>query len=524
MAARAGSVTRRVALTGGLAAGVILLLVIGSIVAVAFRAEGWSGLKPSDWAALRFTVMQAVLSSVISVGLAIPVARALARRQFRGRSALITLLGAPFILPVIVAVFGLLAVFGRSGIASQALGWLGLPPLSIFGLHGVVLAHVFFNLPLAVRLILQGWMTVPAERFRLAASLGFGARDVARHIEWPVLREVVPGALMAVFLICTTSFAVALTLGGGPRATTIELAIYQAFRFDFDLSRAALLALLQVAVSGTAALIALRIARPAGQGGGLDRVSQRWDAATSAAKATDAALLTTVALFLLMPLLIIVLRGVPGLFNLPAPVFAAAGRSVLVALVSTALTIALALPLAALAYGMRARGGKVVEGLGYLTIAASPLVIGTGLFIVLFPFANPVALALPVTALVNAAMALPFALRVLAPALAGVEEGYGRLADSLRLTGLARLRLLWLPRLRRPLGFAAGLAAALSMGDLGVVALFADPEGATLPLVMYRLMAAYRTEDAAAAALLLLMLSLLAFWVFDRGGRMDADA
>ena len=523
MAERAGPVTPRVALMGGLAAGAILLLVLGSISAVALRAEAWNGLKPSDWAALRFTLLQAVLSAAISVGLAIPVARALARRRFRGRGALITLLGAPFILPVIVAVFGLLAVFGRSGMASQILGWLGLPPLSIFGLHGVVLAHVFFNLPLAVRLILQGWMAVPAERFRLAASLNFSGRDIARHIEWPVLREVVPGALMTVFLICTTSFAVALTLGGGPRATTIELAIYQAFRFDFDLSRAALLALLQVAVSGTAALIALRVAQPAEQGGGLDRIAARWDASTPTARTLDAVFLSLVALFLLAPLLSIVIRGLPGILGLPAPVFAAAGRSVLVALTSTALTLALALPLAVLAHRLRGRGGKAIEGLGYLTIAASPLVIGTGLFIVIFPFANPVALALPVTALVNAAMALPFALRVLAPALAGVEDSYGRLADSLRLTGIARLRLLWLPRLRRPLGFAAGLAAALSMGDLGVVALFADPEGATLPLVLYRLMAAYRTGDAAAAALLLLMLSLAAFWVFDRGGRMDAD-
>jgi len=524
MAERAGPVTPRVALIGGLAAGVILLLVLGSIAAVALRAEVWSGLKPSDWAALRFTLVQAVLSAIISVGLAIPVARALARRQFVGRGALITLLGAPFILPVIVAVFGLLAVFGRSGIASQVLGWMGLPPLSIFGLHGVVLAHVFFNLPLAVRLILQGWMAVLAERFRLAASLDFTSRDVARHIEWPVLREVVPGALMAVFLICTTSFAVALTLGGGPRATTIELAIYQAFRFDFDLSRAALLALLQVAVSGTAALIALRVSRPADQGGGLDRVARRWDAAGPVARLQDTLFLVLVALFLLLPLLTIVLRGLPGLLSLPAPVFAAAGRSILVALASTALTLALALPLAAMTHGLRGRGGEVVEGLGYLTIAASPLVIGAGLFIVIFPFANPVALALPVTALVNAAIALPFALRVLAPALAGVEGGFGRLADSLRLTGFARLRLLWLPRLRRPLGFAAGLAAALSMGDLGVVALFADPEGATLPLTLYRLMAAYRTGDAAAAALLLLMLSLAVFWVFDRGGQTDADA
>jgi thiamine transport system permease protein len=43
-------------------------------------------------------------------------------------------------------------------------------------------------------------------------------------------------------VICLTSFAVVITLGGGPSATTLELAIYQAVRFEFDLGQAAGLA------------------------------------------------------------------------------------------------------------------------------------------------------------------------------------------------------------------------------------------------------------------------------------------
>ena len=159
-----------------------------------------------------------------------------------------------------------------------------------------------------------------------------------------------------------------------------------------------------------------------------------------------------------------------------------------------------------------------------LPLAASPLVIGTGLFILVNPLADPTALALPVTALVNAAMALPFALRALLPALRAIEATHGRLADALGMQGTARLRLLILPRLRRPLGFTLGLAAALSMGDLGVIAMFAGTGGATLPLQLYRLMGAYRMDDAAGAALLLLILSFGLFWLFDRGGRADADA
>ncbi|MEO1154292.1 MAG: thiamine/thiamine pyrophosphate ABC transporter permease ThiP [Pseudomonadota bacterium] len=510
---------------GGLAAAFVVLLTLGPLAVVALWAEAGAGLGAGDWAAIRFTLWQAVLSAVISVALAIPVARALARRSFPGRGVLVLLLGAPFIVPVIVAVLGLLAVFGRTGLVSQGLGALGLDPLSIYGLHGVVLAHVFFNLPLATRLILQGWLAIPAERFRLAATLGMGPWDVFRQLEWPMLRAVVPGVAMLIFLICTTSFAVALTLGGGPRATTIELAIYQAFLFEFDLGKAAVLATIQFAVTGAAAALAAWVAVPAAMGAGLDRPLQRWDAARGPARVLDAGWIGLAALFLLVPLSMIVIRGVPQLAGLPVQVFEAAGRSVVVAVASAVLVLCLALPLASAAQalrGTRAVAAGVMESVGYLSIAASPLVIGTGLFIVLFPLADPAALALPVTIAVNAAMSLPFALRAILPELAVVEAQYGRTADALGMTGWARLRWLVLPRLRRPLAFSAGLAAALSMGDLGVIALFADSENATLPLQLYRLMAAYRTEDAAGAALLLLALSLVLFWAIDRGGRMHA--
>lgn len=503
---------------GVIALGVVVCLTFGTLAAVALRADAVARLGPADWAAVRFTLWQAALSAALSILLAIPVARALARRRFPGRTVLVTLLGAPFILPVIVAVLGLIAVFGRSGVVSTVLGAFGAEPVSIYGYHGVILAHVFFNFPLATRLILQGWLSIPAERFRLAASLGLSPHDIARMLERPMLREVVPGAALVIFLICLTSFAVALTLGGGPRATTVELAIYEAFRFDFDLGRAALLALIQFALGAGAALIAFWVAIPGDMGAGLDRAIRRWDDSVLH-RTRDVLVVGLAMLFLALPLAMVVVNGLPGVLSLPVQVYAAALRSILVALGSAGLTLILALPIAVYAVQRRSR---LIEGLGYMTIAASPLVIGTGLFIITFPFIKPSDLALPITALVNAAMSLPFTLRALVPALAATEANFGALADGLGMHGLARLRYLWLPRLRRPIGFALGLAGALSMGDLGVIAMFADTHNATLPLQLFRLMGAYRMEDAAAAGLLLLLLSLSIFWIFDRGGRVNA--
>ncbi len=507
--------------TGISAAVLIAALILSALGAVTWRAEGGLTLNPSDWAAVRFTIWQAMWSAFFSCLLAVPVARAMARRRFWGRSFLITLLGAPFLLPVIVAVLGLLAIFGRSGLLNDALTLIGFETVSIYGLHGVVLAHVFFNLPLATRLLLQGWQSVPAEQFRLSAQLGTPPSMVFQLIEKPLLLRSLPGAFALVFVICLTSFAVALTLGGGPRATTIELAIYQAFRFDFDLGRAAVLSLVQLGVAGGAAVLAFWLVPQITFGAGLDRMQQRWDVRGGVSLALDRGIIGLAAAFLILPLAAITLSGLRGLSDVPWGVWGTAWTSLWVALVSVVVLLCLALPLAG--WVAATRKGSV-EAVGLLGLAASPLMIGTGWFILIFPYADPADWALVVTIVVNALMALPFALRILVPTLRETATTYGRLSQALGLKGLRLWVWVLLPRARPQIGFAAGLAGALSVGDLGVVALFSDPDRATLPLQMYRLMGSYRTEAAAGAALILLVLAFGVFWIMDYWGRKNAIA
>ena len=99
-----------VSVIGASVAASVAALVLLPLVAVIWRAGAWPALAPGDGQALWFTLWQAVISALLSCLLAVPVARALARRRFLGRAALITLMGAPFLLPTIVAVMGLIAV------------------------------------------------------------------------------------------------------------------------------------------------------------------------------------------------------------------------------------------------------------------------------------------------------------------------------------------------------------------------------------------------------------------------------
>ena len=500
--------SRIIAITLG---AVILAAILLPLGAVWSASDGLVRPSTEDWASIRFTLYQACLSAAISVALAIPVARALFFRRFWGRDIVIMLMGAPFILPVIVAVLGLISVFGQNGVVNGALGYFGVKTVSIYGIQGILLAHVFFNLPLATRMILAGWGAVPTERLRLAQSLGLSQLSTFRILEAPMLVRVIPAAFAVIFVICLSSFAVALTLGGGPRATTVELAIYQAFRFDFDLGKAAGLGLIQLAIAGTAAVGLTLLGVRTDLGQGMDRATVRlgdplWRVAL------DFVHILWAAAFLVVPLGMVVGYGLPWIVMLGADVWIAAGRSVLMALASTVVCLGVAM-------GLLHKWGEVVGTLG---IAVSPLVLGTGVFLILRGVGNPFDYALYVTLCVNALMALPFALRILRPAAEDTRAHYGRLAQSLGLSPWAWVRWVLVPRMARPLGFTAGLVAALAMGDLGVIALFGSAEHATLPLKLYQLMGAYRMDQAAAAACVLVAISLGLFWLFERIGRRYA--
>ncbi|WP_288373358.1 ABC transporter permease subunit, partial [uncultured Marinobacter sp.] len=194
-----------------------------------------------------FTVWQAVLSVFLSLLIALPVAMTLARlSHFPGRS-LLRLMELSLVLPTIVAVSGIIGVYGRQGWLTSLLnGWLPDHGWSLYGLNGILLAHVFFNAPLAARILLQALESVPAPRLRVASQLGLSGWWLWRTVRWPALRPVLPGVSALVFTLCFTSFAIIMTLGGGPRATTLEVAIYQALRFEFDFGQAAILATIQL--------------------------------------------------------------------------------------------------------------------------------------------------------------------------------------------------------------------------------------------------------------------------------------
>lgn len=491
----------QVRLPAAIAAGVMLAITAPALVALALA--GGEGTANWDYLAraARFTLWQASLSTALSVGLALPVALCLSRRQFRGKGFVLQLLAVPQSLPPIIAVLGLLALLGNNGILP------GLP--SLYGLPGILIAHVFFNLPFAARLFVAALEAVPGEHYRLAEALGMDGKAQWRIVEWPRLRQALPGVAGLIFMLCVTSFTIILTLGGGPRAATLEVAIYQALRFDYDPALALRLVLAQLALC-LGILVLFGIATPGmAQGPSLGLAAKR--------RAAAPLWPVWLAVFLVAaPLCAVAAAGARADFAalLVTPlVWQALATSSLIALASAAFAVALAVPLAQAV----ARQGQAYALLAKMPLLLPPIVLGAGWFLLTLSLGARLAPLFVV--LGNGLIALPFAMEALGPRLAASAQADDRLCASLGISGFRRLAVIDWPQLRRPLMLAMLMAVMISFGDLGIITFFGAEDFITLPYLLYLKLGSYRSADAEGLALLLLALALLAGLAGERLGR-----
>ncbi len=503
-------------LAGWTALGFVFVIVAGAFAALVFTAlqsPADSGLfaDPFILRVVVFTLWQAALSAVLSLAFAVPVARALARQQrFFGRQFLLRLFALPLALPALVIVLGIVGVWGRQGWLMGPFAKAGLD-FSIFGLAGILLAHVFFNMPLAVRLLLARLESIPAENWRLSAQLGLPGRAVFRLIEWPVLKPALAGVGGLVFMLCLASFTVVLTLGGGPKSTTIEVAIYQALRFDFDPAQAVFLALLQLGLTGVLLLALRRFLLMVPLNPRLRLADMRVDGGGVYARLADGAVIVLAAAFLLLPLASMTVAGLGADFVRLAgeqSLWRALFASFYIAALASLLCHAITWPLIKAAQA----GGSVFAAISEMSASAilvmPPVVLGAGWFVLLHGTGNVFGISAIVVIVINALMAMPFVYRILAPEMAEAGRSTGRLCANLGISGFARFRIVEWPMLKRPLALSFGFAMALSMGDLGVIALFGSQDLVTLPLLLLQRMGAYRSADAAGIALLLGILCL----------------
>ena len=89
------------------------------------------------------------------------------------------------------------------------------PPITFVGtLTAILVAHVFYNTTIVIRLVGNSWAQLDPRLAHAARVLGADSTSVLREITLPLLRPSLMAAILLVFLFDFTSFGVVLLLGG----------------------------------------------------------------------------------------------------------------------------------------------------------------------------------------------------------------------------------------------------------------------------------------------------------------------
>lgn len=460
------------------------------------------------WQVVRFSLWQAALSAVIAVVLALPISRTLAlERQLPARRIFLSWCLLCFVMPSLILITGLVALFGRSGVFTPYLAdsW------RLYGLNGILLAHVFLNLPFAIRVLTMQWQSIPSTAWKLSAQLELTAWQSFKMIEWPVLSGVLPALLGFVFLLCFNSFAVVLALGGGPSATTLEVAIFQSLKYDFNPSEALFLTWTQLCLAGGCYLLVSRLGRvqwlvPSQSAQGwLPR--QSWFMSCFGRSAYLLAwLYLTLPILVLLPLALS--ADLSLLMNSDLLIITA--RSVLLAISATLLALIMGLSILSLWAALRHhRWHLLISSVAVYPLVVPTMVLSVGLYMLMIPYWDWHRWGWLAIILVNAVVCLPFVFKQLLPSVANYHQEYGRLQADLNLDRLTTWRKIYVPYLRPVLAQVLAMVFVLTLGDMSVFAIFGQDEWRTLPWLIYTLAGSYRLAEAALVSLILLSVAFL---------------
>jgi len=206
--------------------------------------------------ALRLSLLVATAAAALSFLVGFPLAWALVRGSFRGKTLVRGVVILPLVMPPVVAGVGLLAAFGRRGILGSWLyEWFGVQ--ITFTTWAAILAATFVSFPLAVLALEAGLRGLDGRLEGAASTLGASRRYVLRRVTLPLMAPQIAAALVLSWARALGEFGATITFAGNlqGRTQTLPLAVFERLQTDQDAAFA--LSMLLIAVSLTV-ILALR--------------------------------------------------------------------------------------------------------------------------------------------------------------------------------------------------------------------------------------------------------------------------
>lgn len=485
-----------------------------------------------------FTLWQAVISTILTLICAIPTAFVFTRYQFPLKSVLLTLATLPFVLPTVVVATAFRALIDNNGMLNQiAMTLFGLdrPPIQLERtLTMIFIAHVFYNYPLALRMIYGYWANQSGrieEAGRLLSARGW---RLWLDIRLPMIRPMIWASALLVFMFTFTSFGVIVLLGG-LRYATIEVEIYNQAVNVFNLPMAAVLSAVQIIILLSALNLYARLQRNITIVGLQSQKAIARKPRTVLEYLVVFIIIGFMTFFLFAPLLALFVQSITDKTGFTTRFFADLGQagrgsvfhvppieavknSVLFASITTILAVILGVLLAMLLHTQRKnRLIRWLDALVMLPLATSAVTLGFG-FIIGFS-TPPMAWRsewwlIPIA---HTLVALPFVVRSVLPALRAIPKQIHEAGMVLGVGAWGRWYRLQLPLVSKGVLVGAIFAFTVSLGEFGASLFIVRNDMPTISIVIYRFLGRAGTYgQALAMSVILLIVSAIAFWILER--------
>jgi molybdate transport system permease protein len=217
-------------------------------------AAGW--LTADEWSAVRLSIVVALVATAASLPFGIALGHLLARRRFRGKSLVETLISLPLVLPPVVTGYLLLVTFGSQGFVGRFLqDRLGIR--IVFTWKAAALASAVMAFPLMVRAMRVAFADVDARLEQVARTLGASRFDAFCTVTLPLARRgIIAGAVLA-FARSIGEFGATMMIAGSiPGQTqTIPLYVYSAVQSPGGMEHGARLVVVSILIAAGALVV-----------------------------------------------------------------------------------------------------------------------------------------------------------------------------------------------------------------------------------------------------------------------------
>ena len=178
-----------------------------------------------------WTFYESIMTTILAVILGLGISYILSHYYIPEKRLIRNLLTVPFLLPSITVLIGFIAIYGRA----------------VYSSNGIILANLFYNLPLMIRLTELGWMSINPEYELVSKSLSMNRFSYFLHVELPSLLPSILTASLLVFIYSFNNFAIVVILGG-IQYQTLEVRIYSLF-FSLEFNKASALAIISLLIN-----------------------------------------------------------------------------------------------------------------------------------------------------------------------------------------------------------------------------------------------------------------------------------